>query len=148
MACCDCFVSLHRSEGFGLPIAETMALGKAVIVTQWSGNVDFTDESCAACVDYRIQPLGEDYGPYEARQQWAEPNIETAARWMRDLSDDSALARRLGAAGERKISETLSDKSVGDIIRARLGQIAGERLAPRGGNRPSESTDRIRAADD
>ena len=125
MACCDCFVSLHRSEGFGLPIAEAMALGKPVVATYWSGNVDFMDESCAGCVEFKIRKLGQDFGTYDAHQQWAEPNIESAARWMRKLYSDPVLARRLGAAGKRKIQEDFSDKAVGDLVCARLAQIAG-----------------------
>ena len=57
MACSDAFVSLHRSEGFGLPIAEAMALGKPVIATGWSGNMDFMSEDTAACVGYEIVEL-------------------------------------------------------------------------------------------
>ena len=54
MAACDCFVSLHRSEGFGLAMAEAMALGKPVIATNWSGNTDFMNPHNAACIDFRL----------------------------------------------------------------------------------------------
>ena len=82
------------------------------------------DETCAACVDYQIQELGQNFGTYDAHQQWAEPNIESAARWMRKLFSDPVLARRLGAAGKRKIGKSFSDNAVGELVRARLAQIA------------------------
>jgi len=127
LACCDCFVSLHRSEGFGLPMAEAMALGKPVIATYWSGNVDFMDEDCAACVEFQIRELGQNYGPYDAHQHWAEPSVESAARWMCKISGEPAFAWRLGLAGKQKIREYFSDEAVGKLIHARLTEIASAR---------------------
>lgn len=98
MACCDVFVSLHRSEGFGLPIAEAMALGKPVIATGWSGNMDFMTPDNAACVSYQLAPIGRSQGPYAAGQLWAEPDLDDAASWMRRLREEPALGARLGAA--------------------------------------------------
>src|SRR5262249_54900745 len=126
LACSDCFVSLHRSEGFGLSIAESMALGKPVIATYWSGNVDFMDDSCAACIDFEIRRFGGNYGPYKADQQWAEPSIESASRWMRSLYEERAIGRRLAAAGRKKIREALSARAVGKLVRDRLEQIRNQ----------------------
>jgi GT2 family glycosyltransferase/glycosyltransferase involved in cell wall biosynthesis len=123
LVCCDCFVSLHRAEGFGLPMAEAMSFGKPVIATYWSGNVDFMDDGCAACVDFQIRELEQNFGPYEAGQKWAEPSIESAARWMRKFSAEPAIARRIGGAGRRRIKESFSAVAVGELIRARLAQI-------------------------
>jgi glycosyltransferase involved in cell wall biosynthesis len=125
LACCDCFVSLHRSEGFGLPMAEAMALGKPVIATYWSGNVDFMDEACAACVEFQIRDLGQNYGPYDAHQHWAEPSIESAARWMRRIYSEPVFVRRLAAAARQRIRDNFSGIAVGDLVRARIAQIVG-----------------------
>ena len=54
MAACDCYVSLHRAEGFGLTLAEAMAIGKPVIATGYSGNVDFMNDANSYLVDYEI----------------------------------------------------------------------------------------------
>ena len=64
MSSCDAYVSLHRSEGIGLTIAEAMGLGKPVIATGWSGNTDFMDVSNAFPVGYRLVEIEENVGPY------------------------------------------------------------------------------------
>lgn len=68
----DCFISLHRSEGFGLGFAEAMYLGKPVIGTNWSSNTDFMNEKNACLVDYKLVQLEKDYGPYKSYQYWAD----------------------------------------------------------------------------
>src|SRR5213075_2525779 len=80
---CDAYVSLHRSEGIGLTIADAMGLGKPVIATGWSGNTDFMDVSNAFPVGYRLVELEENVGPYQAGEVWAEPSVEHAADLMR-----------------------------------------------------------------
>lgn len=73
---CDCLLSLHRSEGFGLPIAEAIALGKHVIVTAWSGNMDFCTARNATLVDYELVPCKDRYGRYEFPDAvWAETEL-------------------------------------------------------------------------
>ena len=61
-ACADIVLSLHRSEGFGLVPAEGMLLGRAVVLTDWSGNTDFTDSETAALVPYRLVPAVDPRG--------------------------------------------------------------------------------------
>jgi glycosyltransferase involved in cell wall biosynthesis len=122
MAACDIFVSLHRSEGFGLPIAEAMAQGKAVIATAWSGNMDFMSEHTAACVSYELVTLERAHGPYPAGARWAEPDHDDAVEWMRRLRDDEALRAKLGAAAARSIAESSSAHVVGSTISHLLAQ--------------------------
>lgn len=78
----DCFVSLHRSEGLGFNIIESAHLGKEIIATGWSGNVEFLTGDNINLVDYKLIKIGNDYGPYHKDDIWAEPNIEHAAEIM------------------------------------------------------------------
>jgi glycosyltransferase involved in cell wall biosynthesis len=128
---CDCFVSLHRSEGFGLPPAEAMSLGRPAILTNWSGNTDYmTSDNCVA-IDYELVNLGRDYGPYKAQQIWAEPDLEQAAHWMKKLVAEPELAKQIGLRGQQTINSQFSPEAVGKIIRARLEQIRREAVESR-----------------
>jgi len=122
----DCLISLHRSEGFGLIPAEFMSLGKPVIATKWSGNTDYMTADNSFGIDYRLVQLEKDYGPYEAGQYWAEPDIDQAAHWMKHLSEDSELAQRVGRAGQQTIRATFSPQAVGEIISKRLAYVRGK----------------------
>src|SRR5687767_2842016 len=120
---CDCFVSLHRSEGFGLGPAEAMSLGKPAIITNWSGNVDYMTADNSIAIDYKLVKLGHDYGPYKADQSWAEPDLDQASYWMKKLRDDPAFGHRLGRNAQQTITSLYSPEVVGKIIQARLNII-------------------------
>ena len=123
----DCFVSLHRAEGFGLAIAEAMALGKPVVATYWSGNVDFMTPWNSAPVTYELRTLEESYGPYRAGQMWADPDIEDAARWMRELANDRERAAELGRRAAIDIESGFSTEAVGRLAVDRLSAIRRRR---------------------
>jgi len=121
---CDCFVSLHRSEGFGLAVAESMYLGKPVISTDWSATAEFVTTATGCPVDCTLTTLTETHGPYAAGQRWAEPDLAHAADWMRRLFADRALAARLGAAARTAIETRFSPQRIGALYRRRLETIA------------------------
>src|SRR5437773_9141642 len=101
-AACDCYVSLHRSEGFGYGPAEAMVLGKPVITTGYSGVTDFCTPETALLVDYTLERVPQNAYPYmdAARDYyWAAPDVEAAARQMRRLYEDREFGERLGQAG-------------------------------------------------
>jgi glycosyltransferase involved in cell wall biosynthesis len=122
---CDCFVSLHRSEGFGLAVAECMYLGKPVISTDWSATAEFVKLANGCPVRCRLVELDRHHGPYAKGQIWAEPDIDHAAQWMQQLCADPAWGRQLGAAARTTIEEKFSPSAIGARYRQRLEVIAG-----------------------
>lgn len=125
--CCDVYVSLHRAEGFGMGMAESMAIGKPVIATAWSGNMEFMDHDCAALVDYTLVPVGTGQYPGGEGQRWADADIKQAAGWMRRLADDPVFARELGERARKKVETTLSGTSAARRIVARMKDIEAAR---------------------
>lgn len=109
----DCFVSLHRSEGFGRNIAETMLLEKPVIVTAHSGNMDFTNHCTAALVLCDLKSVRSGEYPYGTGQLWAEPRIASASKKMRKIASDSELRDKLAAEATRMIITKYSSEVVG-----------------------------------
>ncbi len=122
-AACDCYVSLHRSEGFGLAVAEAMYLGKPVISTDWSATAEFVDETNGCPVKYELRQLERNFGPYGRGQTWAEADVDHAAQWMKKLASDPALVSRLGAAARETIEVKFSPESIGGRYRRRLENI-------------------------
>ncbi len=103
--CCDAFVSLHRSEGFGLGIAECMLLGKPVIATGWSGNTDLMVDD-AFRVEYVLVPVN---GRYQegGSSYWAEPNIENAADKMRMTNERQIIPTPVHSLEEVEVRKIL-----------------------------------------
>lgn len=120
---CDCFVSLHRSEGFGRGIAEAMLLGKPVIVTAYSGNMDFTNVENACLVDYRLVDVGPTEYPHPAGQRWADPDLNQAAGYMRRVVSDPAWAAGLAEKGRELVAAQHGVEAVGRRCRARLESL-------------------------
>ena len=120
----DVFVSLNRSEGFGLGLAEAMAMGKAAIATDFSGNRDFLTPATGFPVPWQPVPVGpDDYPFFIPGQVWAEPDIDAAAAIMRQLAADPARIATVGAAARRYIEAVHSPAAVGHLIKARLAEL-------------------------
>lgn len=119
----DCFVSLHRSEGFGLGLAESMFLGKPAIGTNWSSNTDFMNNKNSCPVDYKLIKVGQDYGPYKAHQHWADPDIEHAAEYMKKLYNSKQYYDIISKNGEKTIKEEFSAEAVSRMIKNRLDSL-------------------------
>ena len=131
MAAADAYVSLHRSEGLGLTMAEAMLLGRPVIATRYSGNLDFMDDGNSLLVDCELVTLDRDIPPYEAGMRWAEPDIAHAARLMRRLFDDPDAARALGLRAKADLEARLNCDVTGRAAAQRLREIAAARAARR-----------------
>ena len=123
--CCDAFVSLHRSEGYGFGLAEAMYLGLPVIGTGYSGNMDFMTRENAILVDYRLVPIQAQAYPHAEDQHWAEPDLDQATEYMIGLVDNPAAGRALGARGSRSIRIGLSYRAAGLRCARRLTEIKG-----------------------
>lgn len=121
---CDCFVSLHRSEGFGLAVAEGMFLGKPVISTDWSGTAEFVNAHTGCPVHFLPATITQSRGPYAKGQTWAEPDPGHAAEWMRRVFSDRAFAAEIGAAARVAIESQFSPAVIGARYRRRLEVIA------------------------
>ena len=123
LALTDCYLSLHRSEGFGRGPAEAMLLGKPVIATDYSGTRDFITPDTALPIDYELVPVGADEYPGAAGQVWAEPDLEHAAAAMRKVTRDPAFAKRLGNTGQKRIRELYDPATIGRRYEDRLRAI-------------------------
>ena len=123
MQCCDCYVSLHRSEGFGLTLAESMLMGKPVITTGYSGNMDFTNPETALLVDYKLVQVQPGDYPFSRGEMWAEPNVQQACEYMRELVEDSTFARPLAQKGEELIRTSFSTTAMGARYKKRLSTL-------------------------
>jgi glycosyltransferase involved in cell wall biosynthesis len=123
MSQCDCYVSLHRSEGLGLTMAEAMALGKPVIATGYSGNLAFMDAQNSMLVDYEIVSVPDGCAPYPTSACWAEPDVAHAARLMRQAFDDPAGAQELGERARKDVLTRMSPERTGEFISDRINWI-------------------------
>lgn len=123
-ASCDILLSLHRAEGFGLAPAEMMFLGKPVVATGWSANMDFMNHDNSMPIEFTLQPLLEDLGAYPAGPLWAEADTGHAAQCLTRLFDDAQLRARIGERAAQDVRAQLSPATVGALVRERLQALA------------------------
>jgi glycosyltransferase involved in cell wall biosynthesis len=119
----DCYVSLHRSEGFGLGMAEAMALGKPVIATDYSGNTDFLSERTGFPVSFTLRPVQDGEYVFSDGQSWAEPDVVSAAEAMLRVFRDPAEREVRAASGKAFVEAHYGRISVGRIAARRLQDI-------------------------
>ncbi len=136
----DCYVSLHRAEGFGLTLGETMALGKPVIATGFSANLDFMTAENSYLVRHTEVQVGPEGENYPAQGIWAEPDLDHAAQLMREVWEHQDEAGARGARAQREIAEHFSLEAVGEAARSRLKRLATARrhLAGNGHRGPAD----------
>lgn len=123
MNSCDCYISLHRSEGFGLSLAEAMLLGKPVIGTNYSGNLDFMNPDNSYLCNYDFVNIGPGNYPYPENGIWSDVNIDHAAKQMLKVFNNPEEAKLKALEGKALIEEVHSCKSVGYKLKQRLKQI-------------------------
>jgi glycosyltransferase involved in cell wall biosynthesis len=145
VAACDCYVSLHRSEGFGLTLAEAMAYGKPVIATAYGGNLDFMSRETSLLVGYRLVEVGEGAAPYPEDAEWAEPDLDEAARLMRYVVEHPEEARALGDRARSSIRRTNTPERAAAAIAARIAEIRAARVSAPPEHAPPSSLERLAA---
>ena len=123
MAVSDCYVSPHRSEGFGLTMLEAMSLGKPVIGTAYSGNLDFMTDANSFPLAYRLIPLDRDHGPYMKGAMWADPDLDQCARVMREIVSHPEEGRARGRVAREEVARDRHPSVTGAIVKARLNAI-------------------------
>jgi glycosyltransferase involved in cell wall biosynthesis len=125
---CDCYVSLHRAEGFGLTLAEAMYWGKPAVATAYSSNIEFMNVGNSFLVKYDLVTISEDIGPYKKGNVWAEPDIDHAAALMHYIFHNYKQAKLVGARAARETQFLLNPQSIGNKIRDRLELIIASKM--------------------
>jgi hypothetical protein len=139
MNAADCYVSLHRAEGFGYTLAESMWAGKPVIATGYSGNVDYMTPENSYLVDFRLVPIGPGHDPYPAHGLWAEPDLDHAAALMAHVFGHREEAVQRGVRAAADVRDGHSPEVAGHVMAQRLRQVLSSptwRSAQRGFGRP------------
>jgi glycosyltransferase involved in cell wall biosynthesis len=123
----DCYVSLHRAEGFGLTIAEAMSVGKPVIATNFSGNLTFMRDESSYLVPYTMTTVGPDAAPYDSSGLWAEPDVDAAAEMMRRVFEAPDEASRRAAAAQEVLAREHGREAAARFITERFDAIQEKR---------------------
>ncbi len=127
---CDCFVSLHRAEGFGRGLGEAMALGRLALGTAWSGNLDFMTTENSLLVQAGTIPVRADEYPHGAGQSWADPDLDHAHDLLRPVLADPARGRAIAERGRRDILQSHGNRGLGLRILDRVQAIIAPPVVP------------------
>jgi glycosyltransferase involved in cell wall biosynthesis len=120
----DCYVSLHRSEGFGLTLSEAMMCGKPVIATGYSGNIDFMTEDNSFLVPYRLIEIERDHGPYKKGCVWADPDLNRASEFMLQVFEDRAGTREVAQRGRAHVAAKLHPRVIAESVARKLNSLS------------------------
>ena len=120
---CDCYVSLHRSEGLGLGMLEAMAHGRPVVATGYSGNLEFMNSENSYLVPYELVHVPSGCEPYPVDASWADPDLEIAAAMMREVLRDPGRASAIGARAKADVERLHNPARAGAAVADRLATI-------------------------
>jgi glycosyltransferase involved in cell wall biosynthesis len=126
---CDCYASLHRSEGLGLGMGEAMALAKPVVASAWSGNLDFMDADTAHLIPVTLIPIPESTPVYSGCGRWADPDLDAAAMALRQVHDDPRGAAALGQRARGHMAANRSLEVTGRALVALSDELRFRRSA-------------------
>lgn len=125
---CDAYVSLHRSEGFGMGLAEAMSFGRVVIATDFSGSTDFVTPQTGFPVQFTLRRVAAHEYPWSYKQIWAEPDINSAAAAMETVWRSPDLAQERANAGQRLVQQRYGMTAVGEIMKTRICRLINRGL--------------------
>jgi|694.fasta_scaffold17871_5 glycosyltransferase involved in cell wall biosynthesis len=120
---CDSYVSLHRSEGFGLTMAEAMFFSKPVIATGYSGNLEFMNNENSFLVNYTTCKVDSKIINYDKNTIWSDPDIEHMSKLMKIVKENSASVKEIAKKGNETILNEFSTIKIGNEIKTRLELI-------------------------
>lgn len=124
---CDCYVSLHRAEGYGLTMTEAMTMGKPVIATGYSGNSEYMTQANSFLCPFEYGEVGAGSHPYPPTARWAEPDLTAACELMRQVYLDRDEAKRRGRQAAHDMQTLYAPQRCGEAMRRRLEVIRQER---------------------
>jgi glycosyltransferase involved in cell wall biosynthesis len=110
-ACSDAYISLHRGEGLGMGMLEAMSLGVPVIATDFGGNTDFVNGQTAYPVPYKLTAAKSDMPAYNFVSEWAQPDVEVAASFLRQIYSDREEAKRKISKAKNFIESNYSNEN-------------------------------------
>lgn len=119
----DVLVSLHRAEGFGLPLAEAMLLGIPTIATNWSSNTEFMSNETACLIDYKLITLEHDCAMYKKGNRWADPDLQQAANYMKKLYEDINYYSEMSIKAQNYIKNNFNVEKASIAIKNRINDI-------------------------
>lgn len=126
LACCDCYISLHRSEGLGLTLAEAMSVGKPIIGTAYSGNMEFMNVNNSYLVKYKLINIEDDIFPYQKGNEWADVDIEHSAKLMKEVYENRQISNQIGRKAKEYMNKNYTRRVLGRKMKNRLKLIYNE----------------------
>lgn len=123
---CDSYISLHRSEGFGLTMAEAMYFGKPVIATGYSGNLEFMNDDNSFLVSAERVSYGSDDLNYDSDTIWSEPSLEKASEYLQKIYQGGDVIKEKSDHARTTITQDFSLERVGKLIRERSEELISE----------------------
>jgi hypothetical protein len=120
---CDAYVSLHRSEGFGMGLAEAMSFGRVAIATDFSGNTDFMTSRTGFPVQFTLRRVAIHEYQWSTEQVWAEPDLDSAASAMETVWRFPDMAWERAKAGQKLVQQKYATTTVGEMMKTRIAYL-------------------------